>query len=136
MAAHIKPIAKVVYVCDDVVRDPESGKVSLLNLWDTVRVPTDGEFPYCLAKLSVFAWWRDGLGNMRTRIDIVQAETAKVIRRTKDCMIDFRARPASVFARYKLENCLFPAPGYYYVELYCENEFGDDQIISLLPPEE
>jgi len=36
-----------------------------------------------------------------------------------------------VFARYKLENCVFPAPGYYSVEVYCEGEFVDDQIIRV-----
>jgi hypothetical protein len=45
MAQPVKPVAKVVYVCDDVVRDNQSRKVSLLNLWDVVRVPENGTFP-------------------------------------------------------------------------------------------
>jgi hypothetical protein len=134
MTEPIKPVAKVVYVCDDVIADPQTGKVSLFNLWDTIRVPAGGSFPYCLAKVCVFAWWRDGLGNVRTRIDIVEASTETVIRRTGDCVIDFEDRTTSVFARYRFENCVFPAPGYYYVELYCEDEFVDDQIIRVLPP--
>ena len=135
MAESVKPVAKSVYVCDDVIRDPQTGKLSLFNLWDAIRVPTGMGFPYCLAKICVFAWWRDGNGKVRTRIDLVQASTGNVIRRTSDCMIDFEARTASVFARYKLENCVFPEPGFYYIELYCEQEFVDDQIIQVLPPE-
>jgi hypothetical protein len=134
MPAPIKPVAKVVYVCDEAVSDPHSGKVSLFNLWDTVRVPAGGSFPYRLAKISVFAWWRDGLGKVRTRIDVVQASTGDVLRRTGDCVLDFQTKTASVFARYKLADCVFPEPGYYYIELYCEDEFVDDQIIRVLPP--
>lgn len=131
----VKPIAKSVYICDEVVLDPSSGKVSLLNLWDTIRVPPGMLFPYCLAKISVFAWWRDGLGKIRTRLDLVQASTGIVIRRTNDCIIDFGTRTVSIFARYKIENCAFPDPGFYYVELFCEDEFVEDQIIQVLPLE-
>jgi hypothetical protein len=132
----IRPAAKVVYVCDDVVGDPETGKVSLLNLWDTVRVAAADAFPYKLPKVCVFAWWRDGLGQVRTRIDIVQASSNDVVRRTDDCVIEFEDRTTSVFAKYKLKGCTFPGPDYYYVELYCEDRFVDDQLIRVAAQEE
>jgi hypothetical protein len=134
MAEPIKPVAKMVYVCDEVIGDPLTGKVNLLNLWDAIRVPAGSSFPYSLGKLCVFAWWRDGFGKVRTRIDIVQASTEAIIRRSGDFVIDFPRRTMAVFARYKFERCVFPAPGYYYIELYCENEFVDDQVIQALPP--
>lgn len=131
MAESVRPVAKRVYVCDDVIGDPSSGKVNLFNLWDAVRVPSDASFPYPLAKVCVFVWWRDGLGKVRTRVDIVQASTETLIRRTRDCILDFEQRTDSVFARYRIEKCTFPEPGYYYVEVYCEGEFVDDQIIRV-----
>jgi hypothetical protein len=134
MAEPIKPVAKAVYVCDDVISDPQTGKVSVLNLWDSVLVPVGGSFPYRLAKVCLFAWLRGGLGKVSTRIDIVQASTGNVIRRTNDCMIEFEARSTSVFARYKLENCVFPESGVYIIELYCQNDFVDDQVIRVFSP--
>jgi hypothetical protein len=136
LAEPIKPVAKVVYVCDDIVRDPDTGKIGLLNLWDSVQVPAGESFPFRLPKVSVFVWWRDGYGRVRTRIDIVEAATGNVVRRTRDGMLDFGARSTSVFARYKLNNCIFAEAGYYYIELYCQNDFVDDQVIRVLPPEE
>src|SRR5580704_8556090 len=68
MPVPVKPVAKRVYVCDDVVGDPSTGKVTLVNLWDAVRLPPDATFPYSLAKLCVFVWWRDGAGKVKTRI--------------------------------------------------------------------
>lgn len=55
-----------------------------------------------------------------------------MLRRTPDCVVHFGDRTTSVFARYQLEHCVFPEPGYYLVELYCEDEFVDDQIICVL----
>jgi hypothetical protein len=33
------PVGKVVYVCDEVVADPDSHEPSILNLWEVVRGP-------------------------------------------------------------------------------------------------
>jgi hypothetical protein len=133
MAGPVKPVAKSVYVCDEVVGDPATGKVSLFNLWDTVRLPPGSPFPYCLAKLCVFVWWRDGLGKLKSRIDVVQASTGTVLRRTGDCILDFEERTSTIFARYRLEICTFPEAGNYYVEVYCQDEFVDDQLIQVIP---
>ena len=42
----VRPLAKSVYVCDDVFGDATTGKVILVNLWETVRIPTDEDLPY------------------------------------------------------------------------------------------
>lgn len=132
MTSPIKPLAKCVYVCDDVVGDPASGKVSVLNLWDTVRVPAGEEFPYALAKLCVFVWWRGGVGEIHTHVEVVQAATNQVIRETSDAVLVFPRRTTSVYARYRIERCVFPAVGAYLVEVYCEGEFIDDQLIQVV----
>jgi|SRR5690348_2876467 hypothetical protein len=132
MPTPIIPVAKSVYVCDEVVRDPASGKVSVLNLWDTVRPPDGSTFPYVLGKLCVFAWMREGRGRVRTRIDVVRAATGTLVGRTTDLILDFTSR-VTHFASYRLDRFPFPGPGYYYVELYCENQFIDDQVVRILP---
>jgi hypothetical protein len=128
----IPPIAKSLYICDDVVRDPGSGKIILVNLWDTIRTPLESAFPYSLKKLCAFAWLRDGQGHVRSRIDLVQAATGSVIRQTPEYVIEFEHKRSTVFASYKLEDCVFPEPGYYFIELYCENQFMDDQAIRVV----
>jgi hypothetical protein len=127
----VKPVAKCAYVCDDVTYDPVTGKVSLLNLWDTIRVPNDAAFPYVLDRICVFVWWRDGFGKSGSRVEIVQASTEETIRRTRNCILNFEGCASSVYARYKIEKCRFPETGYYHVEVYCENQFVDDQIIRV-----
>src|SRR6516162_10083917 len=127
----VKPVAKCVYVCGDVIFDAVSGKVSLLYLWDAVRVPKEAKFPYVLNRVCVFVWWRDGFGKSVTRVDIVQASTGKAIRRTRNYPLNFEKRASSIYGQYRIENCRFPEPGYYHVEVYCENEFVDDLVIQV-----
>jgi hypothetical protein len=127
----VKPIAKRVYICDDLVFDPVSGKVSLLNVWDAIRVPSEVEFPYVLDRIGVFVWWRDGSGKVSTRVEVVQASSGRVIRKTKNCSVNFEGRSTSIYGRYTIQNCRFPDPGYYHIEVFCENEFVDDQIIRV-----
>ena len=129
MAQPILPILKSVYICDDVV--DTTGKVSLLNLWNAVRVPTDAAFPYTLGKLCVFAWLRGGQGKVKTRVDIVRASTGMLIHKTPDFLIHFVERNTSVFAKYKIERCQFWQPDDYHVEFYCEDDFIDDQVIRV-----
>ena len=130
--AIVKPIAKSVYVCDEVTFDPQSGKLSLLNIWDTIRVPQGAGFPYRLAKICVFAWLRDGFGKIDVRVVIVEASSEMLIRKTKAFTLEFPDRTVSIYANYRIDGCNFPAPGDYYVELYCEDEFVDDQVIRVL----
>jgi|SRR5262245_3327628 len=127
----VKPVAKCVYVCDDVAFDPVTGKVSLLNLWDAVRVPKEAGFPYVLGRICVFVWGRDGFGKLARRVEIVQASTGDTIRRTRDAVLNFENRASSVYSRHKIEKCSFAEPGFYHVEVYCENQFVDDQVIRV-----
>ncbi len=134
MLGSVRPIAKSVYVCDSVVRDPQSGKMTLFNLWDAVRVPDGAPFPFCLSRICVFVWWRGGLKNITSRIDIVQASTGDVVRRTPDIPTVFKDRTSSLYSLYRIEDCVFPEAGVYSIELFCNNTFVEDQAIEVLPP--
>jgi hypothetical protein len=131
MPSPISPVVKSVYVCDEVVRDPVSGKVSVLNLWDTIRLPAGASFPYELAKVCMFAWMREGRGRVRSRVYIVLGATGKVIFKTAEHTLDFASR-LTHSAVFRLGRIRFSAPGYYYIELYCENQFIDDQAVQVL----
>ena len=124
----ILPVAKMLYVCDDVVRDPHSGKVSVLNIWDTVRASS---FPHVLGKLCVFSPFRGGLGVIPFRIEITQAETGELIGYPVSFTLSFKDRTVRQDVRNKIKPVVFPSPGTYFVALYCNQEFVDDQPIRL-----
>jgi hypothetical protein len=128
------PVGKIVYVCDDVVADPVSHKPSILNLWEVVRVPAGASFPYTLAKVCVVALMRDGEGEVRFRADVLRAGTSAVVRRSQDHPVRLIDRRRSTLVVIRLRDVTFPEPGAYLVELFCEDVFVDDQLITVLPP--
>lgn len=130
MSEIIVPIAKKVFVCDDLFQDPASGRSSLLNLWDTIPIQEDA-FPYCHKKISVFARLRGGSGNVPVHLEISQAATGEMIRRTPNFILPFLDRTKAYDFICSIVDLIFPTPGVYFVEMYCNNEFVDDQAIRV-----
>ncbi|MBA4063839.1 MAG: hypothetical protein C0501_09030 [Isosphaera sp.] len=135
MAGAIKPVLKGVYVCDDVVANPAGGKPMVVNLWNAVRVPAGGTFPYTLKKLCVFAWLRGGRGRVTFRIDLIRTATGARVGHARVSEYDFTDPNASVYGRFLLEDVVFPAAGRYPVEFFCDGEFFDDQPIQVYGPQ-
>ncbi len=61
------PMTKSIFLCDDVVEDPISKKVSVLNIFNAIR---DGDEEVCV---NVFACWRAGHGRTKTRVKLHRA---------------------------------------------------------------
>jgi hypothetical protein len=130
--ASILPIIKGVYVCDDVVADSASRKISLLNVFITVR-PGIAAFPFELGKLCVLVALRGGRGNSNVRIDVVRASDDRVIFRAPPRQVQFLDPLMTVYTRLRLEKVRFPTPGRYSVEVYSDGIFLDDEVITVLP---
>jgi hypothetical protein len=127
----ILPVAKMAFVCDDVVGDKHLGKTSVLNLFNTVRL-LDENFPYRLGKLCVFAEFKGGLGIIPVHVEIAQADTGELLYRSPDFVLSFTDRTKTHRAKCKLQKVILPSAGTYFVELYCNDEFVDDQPIRVI----
>src|SRR5205807_7214895 len=97
----ILPVAKKIYVCDDVIRDPLAGKVSMLNIWNAIRVPNKS-FPYTLGKICVFAQLRGGLGDVSTHVEIVRADTGTLLRKSGPFVLSFVDRTTTFRTKIEL----------------------------------
>jgi hypothetical protein len=129
----VYPLGKILHVADDVVLLPGSTKPSVVNLWEIVRVPAGATFPYALGKLCAVAWMRDGFGTARFRVDVVDPMSNTVIRRSQTYTYSFPDRRRSALIVIRLRDVVFPQPGLYLVEFFCEDQFIDDQPIQILP---
>jgi hypothetical protein len=109
----ILPIAKAVYVCDVIALDPQTGKVNLLGIWEQIQVPANTHFPFRIDRFSVFIWWKGGHGSTRTCLELIDARTGALIRRTDEVVIDFVSRTDSAYGGYEFAACEFPESGYY-----------------------
>jgi hypothetical protein len=132
----MRPIAKSIFVCDDVVADVASGKVSVLNLLNAVRVPPDERLPYRLAKLCTFAVLRGGRGLSRFQVRIRRADTGDLFTSTSEQHISFQHPHLTIYLLFRMTEINVPVAGEYFVELYCDDQFVDDQVVKVLQTEE
>jgi hypothetical protein len=128
----ILPIAKSVYVCDEVTLDPRTSKITLLNIWERLRTPIGATFPFRVERFHAFTWWKGGHQPVRTYVELVHKRTGDVIRRSEEVVIDFASRTDSAYASYRFDSCEFPESGYYCLEAFCESVFVDDQEIEVV----
>jgi hypothetical protein len=85
-----------------------------------------------LAKICLFVWFREGLGDHRYTIDIVHAGTAASVARPWEFRQRFEDPTHSVFARFLLTDVRFDEPGTYTVDFYVDDELLDFQMFHVL----
>ena len=71
----VLPVAKALYVCDDLISDSSSNKFLIVGACNAVRLPKDAAFPYVLNKLCIFAQLVGGINSATACINVVQAST-------------------------------------------------------------
>ena len=127
--ASVIPVAKAVFLCDDILSDPARGKPHLIGLLNAIRAPS---FPYSLDRLRVFAKLVGGFGEVKCRVVIHHARSELVVYQSADQVLRFADRRMTIYANFRLQNLTWPAPGEYLVELYCNGQFVDDATVELL----
>lgn len=108
-----EPLARGLFLCDLVIVDAGTNKVSLINLFDRVRVP---RFPAQLNPFVVYACLTNGFGDMDLRVEIEDEHGEQV--HTHAGRVRFSDRLAAVHCRFTIAGCSFPRAGAYQVILY------------------
>lgn len=132
MAAVVVPVGKIVYVCDDVLGDPASGKVHALGIFNAIRTDGPGAFPFRLGRLCVFAQLTGGTGQIPARVDVVHGRTQDVVFSSQEVLLNFLDKQTEVAFCFRILGARFPEPGTYFVELYCGRRFIDDRLVRVL----
>jgi hypothetical protein len=127
----LNPIGKVVYLCDDVLRDPASGKIHFIGIFDDVVPAADASYPFRLGTMCVVAQLVGGIGQVAMHVEVVEGATQRLVRRVGPLSITFPARQQVITACIRVQGCLFPAPGIYFVELHAGGRFLDDRRLRL-----
>jgi hypothetical protein len=127
----VNPTGKLVYVCDEVLHDPASGKFSYLGIFDDVVSPTTPGYPFRLGRMCVAAQLVGGSGPVPVHVEVVEATTQNLVRGAGPYTVNFPTRHQVVTVCLRLLNVVFPAPGVYFVELYSQGAFLDDRTLRL-----
>lgn len=115
----VPPIVRDLVLCEDFVRDPEnSSRISLVNLVYSIRPTDPPEYPATQQALCAFAALTNGHGSGTMELRIVQVDSGDEIRHWELGVIGFGDDPLRVFGLpIRLQTCVFPAPGWYWVQL-------------------
>ena len=120
------PIAKALYLCDEVLSDPTRSKPHLIGVLNAIRPPA---FPHILKQLCVCAQLSGGHREVRCGVRIVNALDLGVVYESDQFMLRFDERVQIRFLILKLTEITIHAPGEYWIELTCNGEFMDDAVI-------
>ncbi len=125
----IAPIAKALYLCDEILFDPARSKAHLVGLLNSIRPPS---FPHVLARLCVFAQLIGGHGEGRSRVRIVNANSLETVYESPDQVIRFDDPLQTRYVALRLLGITIHGPGEYWVELTWDGQFVDDAVLRIL----
>jgi hypothetical protein len=127
--ASVIPVAKALYLCDDILSDAARVKPHLIGVLNAIRPPA---FPHTIARLCIFAVLVGGYGDVRCRVRVVNAHNREVAYESPLRTIRFDDRLQTRYYAHRLEQITISAPRAFWVELTCNDEFIDDASLHIL----
>ncbi len=128
------PEILAMIICDTVIEDVESGKKSLIGLFDHVHT---SHLPSIVNELNVFLSLTDGHGVRSAELRCVDAATGEELFRTEG-EVEFPDPLSVVDLHFRFQGCEFPDEGEYRFQFFCEGELQRERKfhVSLEPAEE
>jgi hypothetical protein len=124
----IVPVAKGIYLCDYTI-GYQNGKADLYGLFNAIHPQA---YPYTQGRFCVFAQLVNGLGSIPFFLDLRDAARNQLIHTTNTNHLSFPNRTAVVQLAVSIDQCAFPHPGMYLIELFCDNTWVCDTNLLLL----
>ena len=131
MSSGVVPLGKIVYVCDDVLRDAVN-KTHVIGAFDAVRPPDGANYPFDLDHLCVFAQFAGGLGHGVVQVKVVEAASGDEVFGSPVYQVNFPGGQQILTLVIRILDCPFPQPGAYLVQLFCQGAFVDDRLLTAL----
>jgi hypothetical protein len=118
-----------VYVCDEVLQDPATGKSSFLGIFDDIVPPPATGYPFRLSRMCVVAQPVGGSARCRSASRLSKERRRISFGGAGPFTVSFPTRHQVVTICFQILNVVFPAPGVYFVELYSQGAFLDDRLL-------
>ena len=114
----IPPVVRSMVVCDGVVRQPGTGnKLDIRGVLHTIKATPGGAFPYTYPELCVYLVLTGGAGVGRVKIVVVEADSEAELFGTPEHTMSHPADRHHVGGvTFRVQDCIFPRPGLYWVE--------------------
>lgn len=127
-----KPIVLSIDICDEIIRDEISKKISLIGLFSQIQTQT---FPTQHPSLHVYVSLTNGHRDYKGELRFVSGEDGRVIASMKG-KVPFQNPLQTVELNFAVNNLKFERPGKYRVEFLCDGDpVGSRQFMVSGPSE-
>ena len=127
MADGVIPLGKIVYVCDEIERNPTSGNITVIGSFTSIRMESGATYPLYRDKICVFAQLTGGYGPATIQAKVVDASTGEEVFTSRLYALRLPGGNIYVTVLLRLLHCPFPHAGVYFVQLFCRDVFIDDR---------
>jgi hypothetical protein len=116
----ISPTVRYLIVCEDVQANPEDPhRITLVSLISAIQALGPTPFPLLHRELCIFLQLTECRGPAEGRIELQHADSGEVVFRTLTRTMPLGNDPLEVVGvTFRIRNCLFPAPGLYWVQFW------------------
>ncbi len=124
-----KPDVLALLICDQIITDRLTGKVSLIGMFSKVH---GRRFPAAHPTMAVFVALTDGHGKTELTIRIVDANDARPAIVEGKGFVDFKDPRAIAHLALQFNGLRFPESGEYRVQLWSGNELLREARLELI----
>lgn len=114
-----KPILLSINICDHIIRDENTKKISLIGIFNAISAKN---FPTTHALMHIYASLTDGYSDYKTSVNIIDETENKIIANITGPDIVFKDPLSIVELNMQIRNLVFPKEGNYKVHFLCNNE--------------
>jgi hypothetical protein len=126
------PVLNAMLICDQTFQDEQSGKMTLVGVFETVRAY---QFPARHGRLCVYAKLADVQGEYRLRLELVQLEELKVVGQGH-LSATFNDRMTPVELSFQVLDTVFERAGRYEFRLYANDRWVGSKTLAVAPAAE
>ncbi len=119
----VTPVVRCLIPCEDIRVEPtDARKVSLVNLIHAIRSQASPPYPVTQPELCVFVQLTGCRGSGEVAIQIVHADSGRVISSSPTRTAQLSTDPLAVVGlSFRMRACSFPEAGLYYIR-FCYND--------------
>ena len=130
--ATIPPVIRQMVVCDDVGNGETGRRLNILGIIHRI-IPTPGEvYPLMHPQLCVYVVLSGGVGTGRIQIVVSEADTERAIFGTHVHDLTYPTdRHQIAVLVLRLEDCIFPEPGLYWIEFHSDGDIIRREPVTL-----
>jgi len=125
------PSLAAMLVCDTTIRDAETGKVSLIGIFERIVTPA---FPATHGSLSVYAKIADAEGAYAFRLELRHLPTLQLVGQVDTPPARVQDRLESQELIFRVDHLVLPGPGRYEFRLFANGHFVGQKSFEVSPP--